>query len=163
MFKTYERVAENRIRETNGLLYEDFEVGMIWEHRPGRTITETDNMWGSMIMMNQHPLHCDKHYAEQTEFGQMLVNSAVTFGIVTGMSVASMSAGCVANLGWDKIRLLNPVYIGDTLYAESEILSKRPSKSRENQGVIEIKTLGINQRQEPIITLKRTFLVPFNR
>lgn len=160
MFKSYEKITENRFRETNGLFYEEFEIGTIWEHRPGRTVTETDNMWGTMITMNQHPIHCDKYYAEKTEFGQILVNSVITFGIVTGMTVGSMSAQCIANLGWDKVRLLNPVYVGDTLYSESEIISKRFCKSRKNQGIVVIRTNGYNQRQQKVITLKRTFLVP---
>lgn len=160
MLKAYEEVAPKRYREKQGLTYEQFEIGTVWEHRPGRTITEADNIWGSLLSMNQHPIHCDNSYAAKTEFGRALVNSAVSFAIVNGMTVASLSARAIANLGWDKVRLTRPVFVGDTLYAESTVLSKRLSRSRPNQGIVGIATQGINQDGEIVMTMERSFLVP---
>ena len=154
------QVGENRFRETSGLVYEDFDVGIIFEHRPGRTITETDCILGSLIFMNPHPIHIDKVYAQKTEFKQLLVSSSITLGIISGMTVASTSAKGVANLGWDKIRLKNPVFVGDTLYAESKIVAKRESKSRPHQGIITIEVMAHNQNDEIVMTYERTFLIP---
>lgn len=159
MFKDYQELAPGKYRESSGLTYNQLVVGSIWEHRPGRTITETDNMWGSMITMNQHPIHCDQHYAQSTEFKQILVNSAITFAIINGMTVGSMSAKCIANLGWDNVRLSSPVFVGDTLYAESEVLTKRDSKSRAGEGIVKINTTGLNQRGQIVMTLERSFLM----
>ncbi|MDD3266389.1 MAG: MaoC family dehydratase [Burkholderiales bacterium] len=156
----YIKVSENRYREKHGLFLEDFQVGTTIEHRPGRTITLTDNIWQSLISMNQHPIHIDKEFARNTEFKEILVSSLVTFNIVNGMTVNSMSNNVIANLGWDNVRLLNPVFVGDTLYAESEVLSVRESKSRPNQGIVIIKTTGFKQDKTIVIQFNRTFLVP---
>ncbi|WP_051071134.1 MaoC family dehydratase [Burkholderia glumae] len=159
MLKTYRNIGENKFREENGLTYNDLAEGSQWEHRPGRTITDVDNMWGSMITMNQHPAHCDAEYAKQTEFGRILVNSAITFAIVNGMTVGSMSARCVANLGWDEVRLVSPVFVGDTLYAESTVTGKRQSQSRTGHGIVTIFTIGRNQTKAIVMTMKRSFLM----
>ena len=126
------RVGDKRFRESYGRYFEDFEIGDVYEHRPGRTITETDNTWFTLLTMNQHPLHFDKEYGAKTEFGKVLVNSCLTISLVTGMSVSDISQKTIANLGWDKVRLSGPVFVGDTLYAESQVLSKRESNSRPN-------------------------------
>ena len=134
------RVGDKRFRESYGRYFEDFEIGDVYEHRPGRTITETDNTWFTLLTMNQHPLHFDKEYGAKTEFGKVLVNSCLTISLVTGMSVSDISQKTIANLGWDKVRLSGPVFVGDTLYAESQVLSKRESNSRPNLGIVSVET-----------------------
>ena len=155
-----QRITPSRYRETPGSSYEAFVVGDVFEHRPGRTVSELDNLWQSLINMNNHPAHIDAHYAQRTEFGRLLVNSSVTLAIVSGMTVATLSARAIANLGWDEIRLPNPVFAGDTLYAESEVLAKRLSRSRPGQGIVTVGVMGRNQDGLPVITYRRTFLVP---
>ena len=154
------QLENNRIRENIGRYYEEFVVGDIYEHRPGRTITETDNIWFTNLTMNTHPIHFDAAYASKTEFGKPLVNSALTLALVAGMSVSDTSQKAVANLGWNDIRLTAPVFVGDTVYAESEVLSKRESTSREGQGIVTIQTLGIKQDGTKFMSYERTFLVP---
>ena len=136
-------VGKNRYRESYGRYLEDFSVGEIYEHRPGRTISESDNTWFTLITMNQHPLHFDASYAAKSEWKKPLVNSALTLSIVAGMSVSDISQKAIANLGWDKIRLTGPVFVGDTIYAESEVLDIRESKSRPSQGIVTVKTLSL--------------------
>ena len=153
-------VAPGRFRESYGRYFEDFEVGDIYEHRPGRTITEADNTWFTLLTMNTHPLHFDVEYAANTEFGRPLVNSALTLAIVAGMSVCDLSQKAIANLGWTDIRLTAPVFPGDTLYAESEVLSKRESKSRPTQGIVSARTVGMNAAGTVVMTNDRSFLVP---
>lgn len=158
--RSYKRIGERRYREVHGLCYEDIEIGAIIEHRPGRTITESDNIWQSLLALNPHPLHIDHAYGERTEFGRTVVSSLVTLSIVTGMSVNSTSAKTLANLGWDRIRLHHPVFVGDTVYAESEYLSKRLSQSRPNQGVVTVATRGVKADGTLFLSCERTFLVP---
>ncbi|MEQ8249037.1 MAG: MaoC family dehydratase [Alphaproteobacteria bacterium] len=153
-------IGPQRYREDLGRYYEDFEVGDVYEHRPGRTITETDNIWFTNLTMNTHPVHFDYAYARKSEFGKPLVNSALTLAIVAGMSVSDTSQKAIANLGWDKIKLSSPVFAGDTLYAESEVLSKRESKSRPTQGIVTIKTTGKKDDGTVFMTYERSFLVP---
>ena len=153
-------VGPQRYREDLGRYYEDFEVGDVYEHRPGRTITETDNIWFTNLTMNTHPVHFYYAYARKSEFGKPLVNSALTLAIVAGMSVSDTSQKAIANLGWDKIKLSSPVFAGDTLYAESEVLSKRESKSRPTQGIVTIKTTGMKDDGTVFMTYERSFLVP---
>ena len=153
-------MAGRRHRASVGRYYEDFEVGAVYEHRPGRTISEADNTWFTLLTMNQHPLHFDAEYARRSEFGRPLVNSALTLAIVVGMSVADVSHKAIANLGWKEIRLTAPVFVGDTLYAESEVLDKRESKSRPTQGVVTVRTTGTKQDGSVVITLERSVLVP---
>jgi len=155
------RVGDKRFRESYGRYFEDFEIGDVYEHRPGRTITETDNTWFTLLTMNQHPLHFDKEYGAKTEFGEVLVNSCLTISLVTGMSVSDISQKTIANLGWDKVRLSGPVFVGDTLYAESQVLSKRESNSRPNQGIVSVETKGIKQDESVVISFERSMLIPF--
>ena len=139
---------------------EDFTVGDVYEHRPGRTVTAADNIQFSLLTMNRHPVHCDEAYAAGTEFGQALVNSTLTLAIVTGMSVSDVSQRAIANLGWNDIRLPAPVFVGDTLYAESEVLAKRESGSRPDAGIVTVRTTGRKADGTIVITFERTILVP---
>jgi len=153
-------VGKNRTRESYGRYLEDFKVGDVYEHRPGRTITESDNTWFTLLTMNQHPVHFDKAYASKGEFKKPLVNSALTLSIVAGMSVSDVSQKAIANLGWDKIRLSAPVFVGDTIYAESEVLAVRESKSRPTQGIVTVKTTGTTEDGTVFMTYERTVLIP---
>jgi itaconyl-CoA hydratase len=160
MTRTAEPVGERRYRESIGRYYEDFTVGDIYEHRPGRTITEADNTWFTLLTMNTHPLHFDRAYAAKSEFKQPLVNSCLTLSIVVGMSVSDVSQQAVGNLGWNDIRLTAPVFIGDTIYAESEVLSKRESASRPTQGIVTVRTAGLKADGTGFMSFERTVLVP---
>ncbi|MBT7944042.1 MAG: MaoC family dehydratase, partial [Alphaproteobacteria bacterium] len=153
-------VGPNRYRESYGRYLEDFKVGDIYEHRPGRTISESDNTHFTLITMNQHPVHFDAAYAAKSEWKKPLVNSALTLSIVAGMSVSDVSQKAIANLGWDKIRLTGPVFVGDTIYAESEVLEVRESKSRPTQGIVTVKTTGTTAGGNVFMTYERTVLVP---
>ncbi len=153
-------VGEKRYRESYGRYLEDFSVGDVYEHRPGRTITETDNTWFTLLTMNQHPLHIDKEYGSRSEFGQVLVNSCLTLSLVTGMSVSDVSQKTVANLGWNNVRLTAPLFVGDTLYAESEVLEIRESKSRPNQGIVSIRSRGLKADGTEVISFERAMLIP---
>ena len=141
-----------------GRCYEDFEVGMLIRHPLGRTVTAADNIWFSLVTVNSNPIHFDAHYARQTEFGRPLVNSAFTLAVVTGLSVSGISQYAI-NLGWDEVRMPMPVYEGDTLYAQSEVLRKRESKSRPQMGLVEIKTTGFKPDGTVVINFRRTILV----
>lgn len=152
-------VAPGRYRETYGRFFEEFIVGDIYEHRPGRTISETDNTWFSLLTMNQHPSHCDHAFAAKTEFGKPLVASPLTVAIMTGQSVSDVSQKAVANLGWKEIRLLKPVFAGDTIYSETEVLEKRESEKRPTQGVVTIKTIGKNQHGDVVCDFVRVMLI----
>jgi itaconyl-CoA hydratase len=160
MSQTAEQVAPNRYRESFGRYYEDFNVGDIYEHRPGRTITETDNIWFTLLTMNTHPLHFDNAYAQKSEFGKPLVNSCLTLSIVVGMSVSDVSQKAIGNLGWNDIKLSAPVFVGDTIYAESEVLSKRESASRPTQGIVTVRTLGRKADGTEFMSFERTVLIP---
>lgn len=160
MVKNMVEVGEQRYRESFGRYLEDFTPGDIYEHRPGRTITETDNAWFTLLTMNTHPMHFDKEYAAQSEFGRCIVCSPLTVALMVGMSVSDISQKAVANLGWDDIRLTAPLFAGDTLYAESEVLEKRESRSRPNQGIVTVKTLGHNQDKTLVCSFIRKVLVP---
>jgi itaconyl-CoA hydratase len=154
------QVGPNRYRESFGRHFEDFKVGDIYEHRPGRTISEADNTWFTLLTMNTHPLHFDAAYAAKTEFGRPLVNSCLTLAMVTGMSVSDLSQKAVANLGWDKVRLTAPVFAGDTIYAESEVLEARESRSRPTQGIVTVRTTGKKADGTVFMTFERSILVP---
>jgi acyl dehydratase len=153
-------VGERRFRESYGRYLEDFQVGDVYEHRPGRTITESDNTWFTLLTMNQHPLHFDKEYGANSEFGQVLVNSCLTLSLVTGMSVSDVSQKTVANLGWTDVKLSGPVFVGDTIYADSEVLEVRQSKSRPNQGIVTILSRGLKQDGTVVISFQRSMLIP---
>ena len=160
MVQGWIQVGENRYRESFGRYYEDFRVGDVYEHRPGRTITAADNTWFTLLTMNKHPLHFDEEYAKHSEFGQPLVNSALTVAIVAGMSVSDVSQKAVANLGWTDIKMPAPVFNGDTLYAESEVLDKRESSSRPTQGIVTVATRAWKQGGTTVMTFTRKMLVP---
>jgi len=160
MVSRAKEVGPRRYRESAGRHFEEFEIGDVYEHRPGRTLSEADNTWFTLLTMNQHPLHFDAAYGAATEFGRPLVNSCLTLAIVTGMSVADLSGKAIANLGWDNIRLTAPVFAGDTIYAESEVLAVRESKSRPTQGIVTVRTTGRKADGTVIMTFERSMLVP---
>jgi itaconyl-CoA hydratase len=159
MVQTSKQLGGQRYRESFGRSYEDFAVGDVYEHRPGRTITQADNTWFTLLTMNTHPLHFDEEYAKATEFGRCLVASPLTVAMLVGMSVTDVSQKAIANLGWREIRLPAPVFAGDTLYAESEVLEKRESKSRPEAGLVTVRTTGRNQDGTVVCTFERTILV----
>ena len=159
MSQNWKQVGPNRYRETYGRYYEEFTVGDIYEHRPGRTITEYDNISFTLLTMNTHPLHFDAEYAKHSEFGRPLVNSALTLAIVTGMTVSDTSQKAIANLGWTDIKLTGPVFAGDTIYAESEVLEKRESKSRPTQGIVRIRTIGRKSDGTVFMSFERSMLM----
>ncbi len=142
-----------------GRFFEDFEVGDVYQHPLGRTVTTTDNSWFTLLTQNTAPVHFDHHYAAQTEFGKPLVDSTFTVALITGQSVTDVSQNVFANLGWDEIRLPAPVFEGDTLYSQSEVLSVRASASRPNVGIVTVETTGYNQEGTVVITFKRTLMV----
>jgi itaconyl-CoA hydratase len=156
----YERIGERRYRESVGFCYEEFTVGDVIEHRPGRTVTETDNVLMSMLAMNVSPLHIDAAHCATLPWGKPLVSSLVTLSIVGGMTVRSTSGRALANLGWDHIRLPAPVFAGDTLYAQSEVLTKRLSRSRPGEGIVSCRTTGTKSTGEVVLVYERSFLVP---
>ena len=142
-----------------GRVYEDFEVGDIYPHPLGRTVIAADNIWFTMMTQNTNPIHFDSAYAAKTEFKRPLVNSCFTLSLVTGQSVTDLSQNVMANLGWDEVRLPNPVFEGDTIYSRSEVLETRESNSRPNVGIVKVKTTGFNQDGKTVIEYKRTFMV----
>lgn len=142
-----------------GRFFEDFEIGDVYEHRLGRTITTADNVWFTLLTLNTAPIHFDHHYAGQTEFGRPLVNSCLTLALVTGQSVSDVSQNVLANLGWDQVRLPNPVFEGDTVYSSSEVVSKRDSKSRPKAGLVTVRTTGRKQDGTEVISFLRTAMI----
>ena len=141
-----------------GRYFEDFQPGVTISHSLGRTISQTDNTWFSLLTVNNNPIHFDAHYAAQTEFGKPLVNSTFTLAVVMGLTVGDISRNAV-NLGWDDVRLPAPVFEGDTLYAQTEVLSARESASRPQMGIVEVKSVGFNQNGTVVIEFRRTILV----
>ena len=142
-----------------GRFFEDFEVGDVYEHPLGRTVTTTDNIWFTLLSQNTAPVHFDHNYASQTEFGKPLVDSTFTLALVTGQSVTDVSQNVFANRGWDEVRLPAPVFEGDTIYSSSEVLEKRESRSRPNIGIVTVRTTGYNQDGTTVIAFKRTLMV----
>ena len=142
-----------------GRVFEDFAVGDIYEHPLGRTVTQADNIWFTCLTMNTNPIHFDAEYSSHTEFGRPLVNSCFTLALVTGQSVIDLTMNAVANLGWDEVKLPNPLFEGDTVYAHSEVLETRESKSRPKVGLVKVKTTGVNQKGAPVIEFTRTFMI----
>ena len=159
LLPAYKTVGEKRYRETSGLYWEDFVEGDVFEHRPGRTVLDVDNTYFTLLTLNVQQVHFDAAYAAKTEWKKMLVDSTFTLALLTGMSVRTVSAKVVANLGWDKVRATQPVFAGDTLYAESTVLSKRESKSRPTQGIVTVSTRGLNQDGREVMSFERTMLV----
>jgi len=160
MVKTVKEVGPQRYRETFGRYYDDFTVGDVYEHRPGKTVLESDNHMFTLLTLNTHPLHFDAEYAKGSEFGKNLVVSTYTLALLIGMSVSDCSQKAIANLGMDEVKFTAPVFAGDTLYGESEVLAKRESRSRPGQGIVTIRTIGKNQRGEVVATFKRDMLIP---
>lgn len=144
--------------QPEGRCFEDYKVGDVHRHPVGRTVTEADNVWFTNLTLNLNPIHFDEHYAEQTEFGRILVNSCFTLALVTGMSVMDIQHA-FANLGWDEVRLPAPVFHGDTIYAESEVLETRESKSRPDVGIVKVRTSGYKQDGTVVITFTRTVML----
>ena len=142
-----------------GRFFEDFEVGDVYEHPLGRTLLAADNTWFTLLTMNTNPLHFDYNYMSKSEFGKPLMNSCLTLAIVTGQSVIDLTQNAFANLGWDEVRLPNPVFEGDTIYSKSEVLEKRESKTRPNLGVVRVKSTGFNQKGDVVIEFERTFMI----
>ena len=142
-----------------GRFYEDFEPGDVYRSRFGRTVTEADNLLFTHLTLNSNPLHFDERYAGQTRWGRVLVNSTFTLALLTGMSVPDVSENAMANLGWEEIRLPHPVFVGDTLYCETEVLSKRDSQSYPEAGLLTVRTRGLNQEGKVVIEFRRTLLV----
>ena len=142
-----------------GRFFEDFEVGDIYEHPLGRTVTTTDNSWFTLLTQNTAAIHFDHYYASQTEFGKPLVDSTFTLALVTGQSVTDISQNVFANLGWDEVKLPAPVFEGDTIYSRSEVLEKRESRSRPDVGIVKVRTTGFNQEGTVVISFERTIMV----
>lgn len=143
----------------NGRFYEDFEIGDVYRHPLGRTVLTVDNSWFTLLTQNTAPIHFDHYYSAQTEFKRPLVDSTFTLALVTGQTVTDVSQNVFANLGWDEVRLPHPVFEGDTLYSQSEVLDKRESASRPNVGIVTVRTSGFNQDGVIVITFKRTLMV----
>ena len=140
--------------------YEDFEVGAVIKHWPGRTVTEYDNTSFALLSMNQNPLFIDDHYARTQPLGRRPAIDTLVFSLTVGMSVADTSGKTIANLGYDVVTFEQPVFPGDSLYAESEVLNKRESASKPDRGIVSIETRGYNQNRERVIVLRRSFLAP---
>lgn len=142
-----------------GRVFEDFTVGDVYQHPLGRTVIDADNIWFSCMTMNTNPIHVDGEYASRTQFGRRLMNSCFTLALVTGQSVTDLTQNAVANLGWDDVRLPNPLFEGDTVYSSSEVLEARESKSRPTVGIVRVRTTGVNQQGVTVIEFLRTFMV----
>jgi acyl dehydratase len=153
------RAAVDSKEGWSGRFFEDFQIGDVYEHKLGRTVTTTDNLWFSLLTQNSNAIHVDHHYAAQTEFGKPLVDSTFTLALVTGQSVSDVSQNVMASLGWDDIALPHPVFEGDTIYSQSEVLEARESKSRPNVGIVKVHTIGFNQDGVVVITFDRSIMV----
>jgi itaconyl-CoA hydratase len=146
-------------KEWRGRFYEDLEVGDVYRSRLGRTVTQTDNIWFTLLTLNTNQIHFNEPYAARTRFGKPLVDSTFTLALITGMTVPDTSENAAANLAWTDIKLPKPVFEGDTLWAESEILEKRESASNPSVGIVSMRCRGINQRHEVVIEFRRTFMI----
>ena len=146
-------------KEWRGRFFEDIAVGDVYRSRLGRTVTKTDNQWNTLLTLNTNQHHFNDVYAKKTRFGRPIVNSTFTLSLITGMSVPDISENAMANLSWDAISLPNPVFEGDTLWAETEVLDVRSSRSHPNVGIVSVRTRGINQRREVVIEFRRAFMV----
>ena len=160
MVQNWKQVGPQRYRETFGRYFEDFHVGDVYEHRPGKTILESDNHMFTLLTLNTHPMHFDAEFARASEFKQNLVVSPYTLALLIGMSVTDCSQKAIANLGMDEVKFTAPVFAGDTLYGESEVLAKRESASRPGQGIVTIRTIGKNQNGVVVCSFKRNMLIP---
>ncbi len=160
MTHTSKEIAPQRYRETFGRYFEDFHVGDVYEHRPGKTITQADNHFFTLLTLNTHPMHFDEEFGKASEFGRNIVVSPYTLALLIGMSVTDVSQKAIANLGMDEVKFTAPVFEGDTIYGESEVLAKRESKSRPGQGIVTVLTLGKNQEDTQVCSFKRNVLIP---
>lgn len=142
-----------------GRFFEDFEVGDVYQHPLGRTVTETDNTWFSLLTMNTNQMHFNAEYAAKSEFGKPLVVSTLTVAIAVGQSVTDLTQNAFANLGWDDIKMTHPVFAGDTLYSESLVMEKRESSSRPHAGIVTVRTRTLNQDGKEVCSFLRTFYV----
>lgn len=144
-----------------GRYFEDFEVGDVYHHWPGKTITEADDHLFCLITMNHHPLHMDANYAEHaTQFGRNVVVGNLVYSVVLGMSVPDVSGKAIANLEIENLRHAKPTFHGDTIYAQTEVLETTPSRSKDDRGIVKVRTVGINQREEEVCEFVRKVLVP---
>jgi acyl dehydratase len=142
-----------------GLWFDELEIGQVFKHAIRRTVTETDNVLFSAMTHNPAQLHLDEEYMKGTEYGQRLVNSAFTLGLMVGISVGDTTLGtAVANLGWDEVRFPKPLFHGDTVHVETEVIELRPSKSRPDQGIVTFLHRAYNQRDELVASCKRSGL-----
>ncbi|GLX00968.1 MaoC family dehydratase [Microtetraspora sp. NBRC 16547] len=142
-----------------GRFFEDFEIGDIYQHPLGRTVSEADNTWFTLLTMNTNQMHFNSEYAARSEFGRPLVVSTLTVAIAVGQSVTDLTQNAFANLGWDDIRMTHPVFAGDTLWSESIVLEKRESASRPHAGIVTVRTRTVNQDGKEVCSFKRTFYV----
>ncbi|WP_067186139.1 MaoC family dehydratase [Microtetraspora niveoalba] len=142
-----------------GRFFEDFEVGDVYQHPLGRTVSEADNTWFTLLTMNTNQMHFNAEYAARSEFGRPLVVSTFTVAIAVGQSVTDLTQNAFANLGWDDIRMTHPVFAGDTLWSESIVLEKRESASRPHAGIVTVRTRTINQDGKEVCSFRRTFYV----
>ncbi|MFV0397452.1 MAG: MaoC family dehydratase [Bacteroidales bacterium] len=142
-----------------GLYFEEFEVDSVIEHSLSKTIFESDNNLFSLLTMNHHPVHTNLDYAQKNQHGQLLVVGTLVFSIVVGMTVPDVSGKAIANLGYEEVKHLNPVFVGDTIYARTRIISKRESSTKNDRGVVYVETVGYNQRGEDVISFRRNVLV----
>lgn len=160
MVQQHKEVGPNRYRETFGRYFEEFREGDVYEHRPGKTVTEYDNHLFTLMTMNTHPMHFDAEFAAASEFGRNIVVSPYTLALLIGMSVTDVSQKAIANLGMEEVRFTAPVFAGDTIYGESEVLGKRESKSRPGQGIVTVRTIGLNQDGVQVAAFVRNMLIP---
>jgi itaconyl-CoA hydratase len=156
----YRQVAEDRIRENVGLGYDELPVGLVIEHRPGRTVTEVDNLMGTALAGNVAPIHTDAHFSSKTTWSRIVVCGGVTLNLVAGMTVRSTSGLTIANLALTDVAFKAPVFVGDTLYAETEVLARRLTESRPGDGIVTCRTSGHNQDGTRVVIFTRAFLVP---
>ena len=143
-----------------GRYFEEFEPGALFQHWPGRTINEADDTWFCLLTMNQHPLHIDAHYASRTQHGQRVVVGTLVFSLAVGMSVADISGRAIANLEYEEVKHVGPVFHGDTIYAETRVLEKHESQSKPDRGIVRVETRAFNQREETVLTFRRRVLIP---
>jgi acyl dehydratase len=145
---------------TFGRYFEDFAPGDLFRHWPGKTVTESDNNLFCLLTMNHHPLHLDASYAARSQHGRQLVVGTLVFSLTVGLTVRDISGRAIANLGYEEVAHLGPVFLGDTIYATSRILSVTPSQSKPDRGVVHVETTAENQRGELVLRFRRNVLVP---
>lgn len=159
MTSTSDHAAALAPKAWRGRFFEDIDVGDVYRSRIGRTIEQADNTWFTLLTCNTNQVHFNAEFASKTIFEKPLVNSCLTLSIVVGLTVADTSENAMANLSWDKIKLPNPVYAGDTIWAETEVLETRASRSRPNVGVVSVRSRGINQHGAVVVEFLRSFMM----